>query len=128
MSAGELTPNQVDDLKRAVHNAERASGLHYSAYVGEVEGDPRDAALALHRKLDDPAHSVLVLCDPEQRALEIVTGSEARRVLDDAEVGLAAATMQSSFAVGDLSGGLVGGIQQLGCAARQPELLHVTRY
>lgn len=128
MSAGELSPNQVEDLKRAVHKAEQASGLHFSAYVGEVDGDPRDASLGLHGKLEDPAHSVLVLCDPAQRALEIVTGVEARRVLDDGEVRLAAATMQSSFAVGDLAGGLVHGIQQMGGAARRPETLHVTRY
>ena len=47
--------------------------------------DPPTASLRrayaerLHGALDDPAHSVLVLCDPEFHALEIVTGVEARR-------------------------------------------------
>ncbi|GAB3701532.1 DUF5130 family protein [Mariniluteicoccus flavus] len=126
MSAGDLTPTQVDDLKRAVHNAEKASGLKFSTYVGETEGDPRDHARDLLNKLDDPARSVLVLCDPVNRALEIVTGSEARRWLDDGECRLAAATMESNFEAGDIAGGLVNGIQQLGGAARHPELLHVS--
>lgn len=128
MSAGDLTPNQVESLKRAVHNAEGASGLKFSTYVGETEGDPRDTARSLHERLDDPARSVLVLCDPVNRALEIVTGSEARRVLDDGECALATATMESNFNAGDIVGGLVNGIQQLGGAARHPEVLHANKH
>lgn len=105
-------------------NAEKVSGLTFSVYVGVAEEDARDYAQRLHAALPDPERSVLVLCDPEFHALEIVTGSEARRVLSDGAAGLAAATMQTSFSVGDLPGGLTAGIQQLGEAARVPETLH----
>ena len=67
------------------------------------------------------------MCDVEFRKLEIVTGIEARRVLSDLECRLAAAAMQTSFAGGDIVGGLTGGVQQLGEAARQPKTLHITR-
>jgi hypothetical protein len=63
----------------------------------------------------------------EFRKLEIVTGIEARRVLSDLECRLAAAAMQTSFAGGDIVGGLTVGVQQLGEAARQPKTLHITR-
>jgi hypothetical protein len=111
-------------IERAVRNAESSSGLTFSVFLGVSEEDSRAYAERLHGALEDPARSVLVLCDPTFRALEIVTGSEARRNLDDVECGLAAASMESSFAGGDIVGGLVLGIQQLGEASRAPRTLH----
>jgi uncharacterized membrane protein YgcG len=102
------------------------SGLRFSVYVGASEQDSRAYALRLHGALSDPARSVLVLCDPGFRLLEVITGSQAKRTLSDMACGLAAASMQSSFAAGDLVGGLVLGIQQLGETARAPRTLHVT--
>ncbi|MFP5282334.1 MAG: DUF5130 family protein [Actinomycetes bacterium] len=113
-----------DRLHRAVANAEAVSGVKFALFVGEVGGDPRTQANRLHQRLPDPNRSVLVLCDPEERALEIVTGADTRRRLDDWACALAAASMQSSFAGGDLVGGLVNGISQLGEAARAPRTLH----
>ena len=64
------------------------------------------------------------MVDPDQRALEIVTGGYVRRTLTDSEVELAALAMQSDFAAGDLVGGLKRGIQMLADHARSPETLH----
>jgi uncharacterized membrane protein YgcG len=122
-----FTPSQLQRLKRAVRNAEAVSGLTFSLFVGVSEEDSRAYAEKLHRALPDPDHSVLVMCDPEFHKLEIVTGVTARRVLDDLECRLAAGAMQTSFAGGDIVGGLAAGIQQLGEAARQPQTLHMSR-
>lgn len=126
MSGGDaLTPAQVDDIKKAVRNAEAISGYTFSVFIGVSEEDARAYAERLHGSLADPDQSVLVMCDPEFHHLEIVTGPEVRRILDDVECGLAAASMQSSFVAGDIVGGLVDGIQQLGDSARAPRNLHV---
>jgi uncharacterized membrane protein YgcG len=122
-----FTPSQRERLKRAVRNAENVSGLAFSLFVGVSEEDSRAYAEKLHRALVDPDHSVLVMCDPDSHKLEIVTGVTVRRVLDDLECRLAAAAMQTSFAGGDIVGGLAAGIQQLGEAARQPQTLHMSR-
>jgi uncharacterized membrane protein YgcG len=122
-----LTREELRRLEKAVHNAEVFSGLNFSVFVGVAEEDARAYAERLHGVLEDPTNSVLVLCDPEFHALEIVTGREARRWLTDVECGLAVATMQTSFVVGDIVGGLVAGIQQLGEAARHPRTLHTTK-
>ena len=128
MPAGDsFTPSEREWLTRAVRNAEAVSGLTFSLFVGVSEDDSRRYAERLHSTLADPAHSVLVMCDPEFHRLEIVTGSEARRMLNDLECRLAAAAMQTSFAGGDIVGGLAAGIQQLGEAARQPRTLHDSR-
>ena len=122
-----FTPSQLEWIKRAVRNAETLSGLTFSVFVGVSEEDSRAYAERLHKALTDPDHSVLVMCDLAFRKLEIVTGIEARRVLTDLECRLAAAAMLTSFAGGDIVGGLTAGIQQLGEAAHQPKTLHTTR-
>jgi uncharacterized membrane protein YgcG len=118
--------SDLERLTRAQHNAEAASGLKFSVFIGISEEDSRAYAERLHSALDDPQHSVLVLCDPDFHALEIVTGALARRVLPDVECRLAAASMQTSFVGGDIIGGLVNGVQQLGQSARQPRTLHTS--
>jgi uncharacterized membrane protein YgcG len=126
--AGEsLGPEERLQLERAVAVAERFSGLTFSLFLGTSKEEPRSYAERLHSGLPDPDDSVLVMCDPAFHALEIVTGSRARRVLDDFDCRLAAASMQTSFAAGDIVGGLATGIQQLGLSARQPKSLHTVR-
>jgi len=121
-----LTQAELNRLARAQRNAEVASGLVFSVFVGVSEQDSRAYAERLHSALDAPDRSVLVMCDPGFRALEIVTGAEVRRVLDDLDCRLAAASMRTSFEAGDIVGGLVHGVQQLGEAARQPRTLHTS--
>lgn len=125
MPAGDaFTPDQLYDIERAVRNAEEASGLHFSVYVGGADSETRPFAIELLNELDDPDNTVLVYVDPAGRRLEIVSGEQARRQLSDTSAGLAALTMQTSFATGDLAGGLVTGVQQLGIHAHQAPLLH----
>ena len=123
--AGEdITPDQDRRLRRAVEIAEDASGLRFSLYVGPAEDDARAYALRVHGSLEDPAGTVLVLCDPDLRVLEVVTGPVAKRALSDRDCALAAASMRSSFVAGDIIGGLSHGITQMGEAARRPQTLH----
>lgn len=124
LAGDDLSPDQSRRLRRSVEIAEQSSGLRFSLYLGPSEEDARAYALRLHGSLDDPAHAVLVLCDPDFRVLEIVTGSAARRALSDRDCALAAATMRSSFVAGDIIGGLSHGITQMGDAARVPPTLH----
>jgi hypothetical protein len=53
-----------------------------------------------------------------------VTGEESRRELEDHEVRLAVAEMQTDLAVGDLTGAIVRGIHMLAAYARKPPTLH----
>ncbi|MCI0688159.1 MAG: DUF5130 domain-containing protein [Sporichthyaceae bacterium] len=125
MPAGEaFSPGQQEQINRAIEIAERESGLHFSVYVGAVGGDSRAAARGLHREIPDRARAVLVYVDPAHRALEIVTGTQARRALDDRACSLAALAMTSTFAAGDLTGGIVDGLRVLGEYAHQPRILH----
>lgn len=125
MSGGEaFTDAQRQEITKAVADAERDSGWVFGVEVGACEGDPRRHAEALHAALPDPARSLLVQVDPEHRTLEIVTGEHVVRVLDNRAAALAALTMQSSFAGGNLTRGLVSGLQQLAQLSTAPRSLH----
>ncbi|HYF71973.1 MAG TPA: DUF5130 family protein [Nocardioides sp.] len=124
MRAGELSAAERFSVEEAIREAEQVSRYEFSVFVGRSEGDPRGFATRLHAALVAPERSVLVLVDPAARALEVVTGSVVRRHLTDQEVELSAAQMQTSFAVGDLVGGLRRGLQMLADHARAPETLH----
>lgn len=124
--AGEaFSPRQREDIVRAIQIAGRQSGLHCSVYVGRAEGPPRAYARARHAELGAEApDSVLVFVDPATRSLEIVTGSRARRWVDDRTAALAAMTMTSAFAAGNLAGGIVQGLQVIAEHARHPQTMH----
>ncbi len=125
MPAGDaFSTRQEQDIQRAVAQAEKLTGLKYSVYVGSVEGDLRAQSVRLHRQLEGAADAVLVVVDPRRNQLEIVTGAEVKRRIDDRAAGLAAASMASTFAVGDLAGGIVNGVQSLMEHAQSAPVLH----
>lgn len=106
-------------LETAVRRAEQLSRAEFSVFVGAAQGEPRDFAARLHGSLVAPDRSVLVMVDPDARALEIVTGAHVRRTLSDAEVEIAALHMREAFGAGDLAGGLRRGVQMLAEHARR---------
>lgn len=125
MPAGEaFTDAQRQEITKVIAEAERVSGWSYSVHVGASDVDTRGFAESLHARLPDPPRSVLIQVDPQRRTLEIVTGAEVARVLDNRAAALAAVTMQSTFANGDLTRGLLNGLQQLSHLARAPKSLH----
>jgi uncharacterized membrane protein YgcG len=125
VAAGEaFTPAQQHEIDKAIRDAETLSRIEFSVFVGRADGETRPFAERLHAALVAPDRSVLVLVDPAAKMLEIVTGKQAHLVLDDAEVKLAALTMQTAFASGDLVGGITRGVQQLAEHGRRPQLRH----
>ena len=126
MPAGEaFSTGQVDAIERAIDHARAESDLEYSVFVGAPDGDLREQGRRLLGALGDAApRSVLVVVDPAHRRLEILTGSTAARYLDDRATALGAMSMTSSFAAGDLAGGIVAGLHTLGEHARHPRTLH----
>ena len=122
MPSGEaFTDDQLMNIERVVAAADAETGFGFSVYIGNAEGDIRDAAERLHASLGDRAPSaVLVMVSPGDRLLEIVTGHESARRLSDRACALAALSMTTSFTGGDLAGGIVTGVRMLAEAAGRP--------
>ncbi|MGN6475201.1 MAG: DUF5130 family protein [Mycobacteriales bacterium] len=122
MPSGEaFTNDQQRDIERVIELANADTGLAFSVFVGPVEGDIRDAAEAKHAAFGPRASdTVLVVIAPGDRLLEIVTGANAARRLTDRACALAALSMTTSFAGGDLAGGIVTGVRMLAEGAGHP--------
>ncbi len=119
---GPFTTRQLLRIDEALRAADRSTGLTFSVYVGEILEPVREGAEKLHAQLANPSHTVLVAVSPQQRQLEIITGSTARKRLADRDCKLAALSMAAAFGGGDLAGGIVSGLAQLADHAGKPTL------
>ena len=118
---GPLSTRSLLRVDEALRLADAATGLTFSVYIGELGENSREAAELMHGRLAEPDVSVLITISPNERLLEIVTGSRARRRVLDRDAKLAALSMSAAFAGGDLGGGIVAGLAQLaGHAGRAP--------
>jgi uncharacterized protein DUF5130 len=109
-----FSPVQLSRLDEALTLSSRASGLHFSVYLGDLGPDTRETAETLHSSHGAAAaESVLIAVSPGQRRVEIVTGAEAARRLPDRACNLAVMSMVASFKEGDLIGGLVSALRML---------------
>ena len=108
-------------LDEALTMSSRETGLHFTLFVGELRTPTRAHAEELHaRSGGNPTDSVLIAVSPGQRVVEVVTGAGAARRLPDRACALAVLSMTSSFAAGDLVGGIVNGLRQLSDQAGHP--------
>jgi hypothetical protein len=114
---GPFTTRQLLRIDEALRVADSSTGLVFTVYVGPLTEPIREHAQRLHAELKDPAHAVLVALSPNQRVLEVVTGSEARKRIPDRDAKLAALSMVAAFGGGDLAGGIVSGLDQLATRA-----------
>ena len=120
MAGDVFDAQQRAEVARALEDAGRATGLTFSLRIGSVPKGAREAgsrpyALRLHAERGPEApDTVLIFVDPDARKLEIVTGSRARRRVDDATCARAAEAMTASFAVRDIAGGILAGLGVLG--------------
>ena len=110
---GPLSTRALLRVDEALRLADASTGLTFSVYIGSLGDSPRDAAENLLGQLADPDSSVLIAISPNERVLEIVTGSITRKRILDRDAKLAALSMSAAFTGGDLGGGIVAGLAQL---------------
>jgi uncharacterized membrane protein YgcG len=106
-------------IDAAVARAEAHTGLQLCVVLGAAgDGDPRARAEAVFADaglIGRPA--VLVVVDPTQRHVEIVTGPRAVDRITDDDAAAAVAAMTARFRSGALAGGLEAALEQLAAAA-----------
>lgn len=114
---GPFTTRQLLRIDDALRVADGSTGLVFTVYVGPLTEPIREHAQRLHAELAEPARAVLIALSPNQRVLEVVTGAEARKRIPDRDAKLAALSMVAAFGGGDLTGGIVSGLDQLATRA-----------
>jgi hypothetical protein len=111
-------------LDEALTMSSRETGLRFTLYVGDLGPRTRITAEEMHgRSGANPAEAVLIAVSPGQKVVEVVTGAAAARRMPDRACALAVLSMTTSFANGDLVGGIVNGLRQLSDQAGHPAAL-----
>jgi uncharacterized membrane protein YgcG len=106
--------HELARLDEALTMSSRETGLRFTLYIGDLGRRTRAYAEELHaRSGGHPTDAVLIAVSPGQKVVEVVTGAGAARRLPDRACALAVLSMTSSFAAGDLVGGIVNGLRQL---------------
>ena len=108
-------------LDEALTMSSRETGLRFTLYIGDLGRTTRVRAEELHSLSGAPTtESVLIAISPGQKVVEVVTGAAAARRIPDRACALAVLSMTTTFANGDLVGGIVGGLRQLSDQAGHP--------
>jgi hypothetical protein len=110
-----FTASQLSRIDEALTRTSAETGLLFTLWVGELGGRSRERAEELHASLGDAAEdAVLIAVSPGERVVEIVTGEESVRRVDDQVAKIAVGSMVSRFTESDLVGGIVEGLRVLG--------------
>ena len=123
-SGSDLTRGQRLELQRSIDLAREICGLVFGVYVGEL-AQGRESAIALHAQLPDPQDAVLIALDTSARTIDILTGTQVAKVLDDRACELAILSLRSSLEGGDLVGGVRNAATLLAQHARMPRTLNL---
>ena len=111
---GPFANSDLDRLAEALTMSSWETGINFSAYIGDLGNDRRATISKLHGSFgEQAAETCMVAVSPDQRAVEVATGSDVAKRLSDRSCNLAILSMTTSFIGGDLIGGIVGGLRML---------------
>ena len=116
---GELSvhyPFPVKDLvilDDALKYGSRAAKARFAVYLGDLGDDTAATARDILAKVPTPDNAVLLAVSPNQKAIEVVYGSEVqgRGIEEAAPLGVSAAA--ASFKEGNLMDGLISAVRVL---------------
>ena len=100
-------------LDNALKYGSRAAHARFAVYIGDLGADTAATARELLAKVPTPDNAVLLAVSPDQKAIEVVYGSEVkgRGIEESAPLGVSAAA--ASFKEGNLIDGLISGVRVL---------------
>ncbi|BBX15748.1 DUF5130 domain-containing protein [Mycolicibacterium duvalii] len=100
-------------LDNALKFGSRAAKARFAVYIGDLGADTAATAREILARVPTPDNAVLLAVSPNQRAIEVVYGSEVkgRGIEEAAPLGVSAAA--ASFKEGNLIDGLISGVRVL---------------
>ena len=107
----------IDD---ALKYSSRASKARFAIYLGDLGSDTAARAREILAKVPTPDDAVLLAVSPNQRAIEVVYGSQVRGRGAESAAPLGVAAASSAFQQGDLVDGLVSAIRVLSAGISPP--------
>ena len=107
-------------LDDALKYGSRAAKARFAVYVGGLGDDTAATAREILAEVPTPDNAVLLAVSPDQRAIEVVYGSEVqgRGIESAAPLGVSAAA--SAFQQGNLIDGLISAVRVLSAGVSPP--------
>ena len=107
-------------LDDALKYGSRAAKARFAVYLGDLGDDTAAAAREILAKVPTPDNAVLLAVSPNQRAIEVVYGSDVkgRGIEEAAPLGVSAAI--GSFKEGNLMDGLISAVRVLSAGVSPP--------
>ena len=107
-------------LDDALKYGSRAANARFAVYLGGLGEDTAAAARDILAKVPTPDNAVLLAVSPNQRAIEVVYGSEVqgRGIEEAAPLGVSAAA--ASFKEGNLMDGLISAVRVMSAGVSPP--------
>jgi Domain of unknown function (DUF5130) len=114
-------PFPVKDLVRlddALKFGSRKAKARFAVYIGDLGADTAATARDILAEVPTPNNAVLLAVSPNQKAIEVVYGSElqGRGIEESAPLGVKAAA--ASFNYDNLIGGLVSAVKVMSAGVR----------
>ena len=112
--------NDLVVLDDALKYGSRAAKARFAVYVGGLGDDTAATAREILAGVPTPDNAVLLAVSPDQRAIEVVYGSDVkgRGIESAAPLGVSAAA--SAFQEGNLMDGLVSAVRVLSAGVSPP--------
>ncbi|WSE58919.1 DUF5130 domain-containing protein [Mycolicibacterium sp. ND9-15] len=98
-------------LDDALKYGSRAAKARFAVYIGDLGADTAATARAILEQVPTPNNAVLLAVSPNQRAIEVVYGTDVkgRGIEETAPLGVSAAA--ASFRDGNLIDGLISAVR-----------------
>lgn len=111
-------------LDDALKYGSRAAQARFAVYIGDLGEDTAATARGVLAKVPTPNNAVLLAVSPDQKAIEVVYGSDVqgRGIEEAAPLGVSAAA--ASFAEGNLIDGLISAIRVLSAGVSPASASH----
>lgn len=100
-------------LDDALTYGSRSSGARFAIYIGDLGSDTAARAREILAKVPTPDNAVLVAVSPDQRAIEVVYGSQVRGRGAESAAPLGVAAAAAAFKDGHLIDGLISAVRVL---------------
>jgi hypothetical protein len=107
-------------LDDALKYGSRAAKARFAVYLGDLGADTAATAREILARVPTPDNAVLLAVSPNQRAIEVVYGSQlqGRGIEQSAPLGVSAAS--SAFKEGNLIDGLISAVRVLSAGIHPP--------
>jgi len=107
-------------LDDALKYGTRQSQARFAVYIGDLGADTAARARNLLGEVPTPNDAVLLAVSPDQRAIEVVYGSELRGRGAESAAPLGVAAAASAFKEGNLIDGLVSAVRVMSAGISRP--------